>query len=346
MKTSFEVPHSKPWITGEDKKNIKHVLIDGMIARGELVKRFEKRVAEYNNCVGAISFSSATFAIVFALRTLDVGKGKEVIIPTYVCRSVLDAVRFVGAKPILCDTGEDTWNITPESVKPCITNNTVAIIVVHTFGIPADVKGLIKFGVPVIEDSAQAFGSECGDRKVGSIGDMGVYSFHATKCLAAGEGGMLVCNNQDVFKRLRQYRDKMHSVISPLSDLQAVLGLSQLERYDTFLEKRRSIADFYFNNLPEKWTRRLNDLEKGNIFFRFPLYGDFDFDYLRVTMNKSGIQIRKGVDLLLHRLLELEDKKFPNAVEHFNKTVSIPIYPALTEEEIENICHELITAGC
>ncbi len=347
MKASINVFHSKPWITGEDKKNIKHVLTDGMIAGGDLVKSFEKRVAEYNNCEGAISFSSATFAIIFALRTLGAGNGKEVIIPTYVCKSVLDAVRFVGAKPILCDTGEETWNITPESVKPCITNNTVAIIVVHTFGIPADVQGLKKFKVPIIEDCAQAFGTECNGNEAGLIGDIGVYSFHATKCLTTGEGGMVAAKDGGMFERLMRGKKEMSSVVSPMSDLQAVLGISQIKRYHKFLKRRRKIAGFYFKNLPETWTSKLKELEKGNIFFRFLLYGDFDFEYIRKEAEKSGVHIRKGVDTLLHNILNLNSGKFLNAETFFKKTLSIPIYPSLTTAEckvvvdvLTNIIHE------
>lgn len=331
MQTSIsQISHSKPWISEEDKEAVQNLLAGGMLSQGELTKRLEEKVTEYNDCAGAISFSSATFAIVFALRTLDVGKGKEVIIPTYVCRSVLDAVRFVGAKPIFCDTGEDTWNITPESVKPCITNNTAAIIVVHTFGVPADVQGLKKFKVPIIEDCAQAFGAECNGNKVGSIGDIGVYSFHATKCLTTGEGGMVVAKDGSVFERLMRGKEEMSSVISPMSDLQAALGLNQLSRYGKFLEKRRKIAGFYFENLLEMWTSKLKELEKGNIFFRFLLYGDFDFEHIRKESEKSGIHIRKGVDTLLHNS---NNENFLNAETFFKRTIPIPIYPSLTTAE-------------
>lgn len=328
-----QIPHSKPWITKEDENVIQQVMSNRMISRGVLVKSFEERVAEYNNCIGAFSFSNATFAIIFALKALGIGEGKEVIIPTYVCRSVLDAVRFTGAKAVLCDTGVDTWNITPETVKSCLTKATAAIIAVHIFGILADIQGLKEFNIPIIEDCAQAFGTECNGNKPGLIGDIGVYSFHATKCLTTGEGGMVAAKDGGVFERLMRGKKEMSSVISPMSDLQASLGLNQLSRYDKFLERRQKIAGFYFKNLPETWTSKLMELEKGNIFFRFLLYGDFDFEHIRKEAEKSGIHIRRGVDTLLHDILNLNSRKFLNAETFFKRTLSIPIYPSLTTAE-------------
>jgi len=335
------ITHSKPWITKEDIDNVQNVLSSGMIARGELVRRFEKRVEEYNNCNGSVAFSSGTSALIFALIALGACDGKEVILPTYVCESVLKAVLFVRAKPVLCDIGEDTWNMTPDTVRPHMTEHTVAVIAVHIFGIPADIQGLKEFGVPIIEDCAQAFGTDCNGKKAGSVGDVGFYSFHATKCLTTGEGGMAVTRHKEIYDKFMRLKQEMFEFISPMSDLQAGLGLRQLERYDSFLSRRRKIAAFYFKSLPEEFTNKLKNFEKGNIFFRFPLYGDFDFQQISTEMDRFGIKVRKGVDSLLHRTLAMSDDKFSNAIESFKKTLSIPIYPSLENRFLEKICEKL-----
>lgn len=337
-----DISHSRPWITAQDKLAVERLLSSEMLTRGELTRRFEEEVASYNACAGALSFSSATFAIAFALRALGASEGREVIVPTYVCESVIKAVEFTGASPVLCDVGENNWNITPESVHPHIGPKTTAIIVVHIFGIPANVDGIKALGIPVIEDCAQSFGTECDGEMVGSIGDIGIYSFHATKCLASGEGGMVVAKSREMLQRLHRTQEAMSAeLLSPLSDMQAALGLSQLERYNEFLDRRLRTADFYFKNLPEEWTKRIASFKKGNIFFRFPLFGNFDFENIREEMNASGIQVRKGVDSLLHRRMKLDDKDFPNAVEALEKTLSIPCYPALTEDQAEKVCENL-----
>ena len=328
-----QIPHSMPWITGADVDAVRDNLLTGMIAKGKLVSDFEKRFAQYNECAGAISFPSGTSALGFALEALGASDGKEVILPTYVCTSVLQAVRSSGAKPVLCDIGEETWNMTYESVSPHVTKHTAAIVAVHIFGIPADVRRLREFGVPVIEDCAQALGSDCSGSPAGSTGDIGFYSFHATKCLTTGEGGMLVTSDRALFDALGKKREGLQKAVQALSDLQAALGISQLARYDAFIERRKDLAAFYFNELPPEWTEKLSRVKGGNIFFRFPLEGNFDFDKVRADAGEYGVSVRRGVDLLLHRTAGLDNSVFPNAERAFERTLSIPIYPSLTQAE-------------
>ena len=342
-----QIPHSMPWITGADVDAVRDNLLTGMIAKGKLVSDFEKRFAQYNECAGAISFPSGTSALGFALEALGASDGKEVILPTYVCTSVLQAVRSSGAKPVLCDIGDDTWNMTPEMVKPYVTADTAAIVAVHIFGIPADIHGLKEFGVPVMEDCVQSVGADKNGTKTGAIGDIGFFSFNATKCLTAGEGGMLVAKEKGIYNMLVKKREDIGELAAGLSDLQASLGISQLDRYGTFIEKRKEIADLYFKALPAEWTGKLARLKEGNIYFRFPLDVGFDLADARGRMDAYNIQIRRGVDLLLHRELGLDPGGFRNAEEAFKRTLSIPIYPALTIRQaakvartLKEICHE------
>jgi UDP-4-amino-4-deoxy-L-arabinose-oxoglutarate aminotransferase len=331
------IPHSKPWLTTADLESVVNVIKSGMLARGKGVSAFEKAVCAYTNSIMTVALSSGTAALVFALRAIGVRTGDEVVLPTYVCGSVMDAVVHTGLTPRLCDIGEETWNLTPETVAEVLSRKTAAIIVPHIFGIPVDVQGIEALGVPVIEDCAQAFGAKLDDRQVGTAGLLGVYSFNATKCLTSGEGGMVAAGSEAGARLLKSALQKKTELPSPMSDLQATLGLAQLARYNEFLRRRRSLADVYFKELPLDVTARLAAQPEGGIFFRFPLYWDFDFDNAVNFLAARKITARKGVDALLHRRCELQDSRYPNAVEALRKTLSIPIYPSLTLAEAEEM---------
>jgi len=277
------------------------------------------------------------------MQVLDVGQDDEVILPAYVCRSVLEAVVTVGAKPILCDVGQE-WVMTPESVEPYISKRTSAIIVVHIYGLATDIDSLLSFGPPVIEDACQSFGLIIDGRPAGSIGPVGVLSFHATKCLTTGEGGMLVAKNPEMIEKARVIRDGsqylLRRVPAPLSDLQAALGISQLDRYGVFLNKRKQIQKEYCDALSGKMDC-VGGIFGKDFLYRFVMKNIGDFGLISKQFGNSSICVRRGVDTLLHREMNLPDEQFQNSVSLYNRTVSVPFYPALTEPEIDRVCNAL-----
>lgn len=335
------IPHSQPWITKEDRVAVDKVLSSGMITGGGKVQEFEQALTEYIGSTDTVVCGSGTAALVLALLSLNIGKGDEVILPTYVCGSVADSVRMVGATPVLCDIGE-FWNVTPETVALKISSCTKAIIVVHIFGITADITAFLDFGLPVIEDCCQAFGGKHNEKTLGTFGTLGIYSFHATKCLTTGEGGAVTSNNHALMKRIRSIRDTKF-VHSSMTDLQAVLGLSQLSRYSKFLDIRSQTANYYLKQLPCPLTAAIKSVQNNSIFFRFPLrvQTGLNFDEIQGHFAKQGIAVRRGVDELLHRRLGLSDKEFSNAVEIYNKTLSLPIYPSLTKKQLKWIAEQI-----
>jgi UDP-4-amino-4-deoxy-L-arabinose-oxoglutarate aminotransferase len=232
---------------------------------------------------------------------------------------------------VFCDIGPDGWNMTPESVAPAVTTRTRAIVVVHTFGIASDTAGFASLGVPLVEDCCQSLGARRRGQQTGTLGQVAVYSFHATKCLTTGEGGMVVSRQRDSLAAVRQ------DPLAVLTDMQAVLGLRQLARYDQMLARRRAIADRYFAELPAACTETLRRYRSESMFFRFPLSVRRPFAPLQAELAAIGVQVRKGVDALLHRQVGLDDARFPNAVERFNRTVSVPLYPALADAEVESV---------
>jgi len=336
-----QIAHSKPYITQEDIESVDKVLVGVQISQGLLVRQFEHEVAEYLNVHDGVSTASGTAALHLALLALGFIKGKEVIMPTYVCKSVAEAIMSVGLIPIYCDVDEQ-WSMTVESVEQVFSKNTCAIIIVHIFGIPVDVQSFQQFNVLIIEDSCQSFGARVNMSACGTVGDIGFYSFHATKCLTTGEGGFVVSRDGDFVDRLRNIRDGSYPesprLASPMSDIQAALGLSQLRRYDTFLARRKYIAGLYFRrmkNLPIDLPFSLVD---QSIFFRFPVKVTGNFEKYYNAFIQQGINVRKGVDRLLHQDgTQSFNVCFSGAEKIFKETISIPIYPALSDDDIERI---------
>jgi len=334
------IAHSKPWITNSDREAIDRVVARGMIAQGDEVRRFEERCAEFLGINGCVVVGSGTAALTLALRALNLDRGCEVILPTYVCRDVLEAVLDADCAPSLCDVGEH-WNMTVDTVKKVITPRTGAIILVHIYGIPIDVDAFLALGLPVVEDACQALGARLNGQPVGTFGHVGVYSFHATKCLTTGEGGLAASNESRLLDRMRTIRNgrtvDFRRVASPMSDIQAALGLSQLERYTQFLATRRTIADMYFKALRHCAVTLPDEVCIDSMYFRFPVRVRGDFEVFRRRFAEWNVEIRRGVDELLHWSFPHPARSFDEAERLFNETISLPIYPALTTAEQETV---------
>jgi perosamine synthetase len=333
------IPHSKPWITEADQRAVDETLASVQIAAGKRVRDFEEQIANYVGASGGVALGSGTAAIVLALRALDIGVGDEVILPTYVCHQVADAVRETGAIPVFCDVGA-AWNMTAETIQPHVSPRTRAIIAVHIFGIAADIDSILRIGLPVIEDCCQALGAPGIGR-----GTLAVHSFHATKCLTTGSGGMVTTSDATLLARLRELQPH-HAILSPMTDIQAALGLSQLMRYEMMLERRRAIAEQYFAAFPPAWTAQLAGVRDRTMLYRFPLTAGITAAKMD-SFAQQGVTVRRGVDDLLHRRAGLPDSDFPNAVAHFEATLSVPIYPALTDAEVQTVIHAVqqLTVG-
>lgn len=325
------ISHSKPTITSKDQDAILQVVQSNMIDRGKKVVEFESSVADYLGLKGGVATSSGTSALYLSLKALNVRKGDEVILPTYVCYTVLSAVQRTGATPVLCDVG-DKWVISYDSVSPHITSKTKAIIAPHIGGIAIRVKPLTELGVPVIEDLAQAFGAKIDNQKVGTFGKITMCSFKAIKCLTTGEGGMILCNDKDVLENVKSMQ-----IFSSMSDIQASLGISQLKQYESFLQRRREIADFYFKEFSKISNIHMLLSRDRSMFFRFPVVTSLSFEMLKSKFEKKGIAVRQFIDFLLHRILKQSSRNFPKAEEHFEKTLSIPIYPSLNNNQVKYI---------
>lgn len=342
--TDVVIPHSRPWIEVADELAVKSVVHDGMIAHGDCVVEFEQAVASLFGISGGIACTSGTAALILALKTLGVGVGDEVLLPTYVCWNVLAAITAVGASPRLCDV-DDNGVLTTQTVQAARTSDSKAIVAVHIFGHPCDIASLNQLGLPVIEDACQSFGLEISGNAAGTLGAFGVFSFHATKCLTTGEGGMLIASSPTFLERARILTKSLDfgnaANLAAMSDLQARLGQSQLARYPDFLSRRRQIFDLYHQCATRLYSARPGYYGTPRFLFRYTLRTQRGFDSIQSDLLDKGLQVRRGVDVLLHRRLGLGDDNFPIAVKLYEQNISIPFYPSLSDYEVGQILRAL-----
>lgn len=339
MKFGNQIPHSRPWIVDADRKAVEAVLHTGMLAQGDHVVRFEHATANYVGSNYAIAQSSGLASLLLALKTLQIGVGDSVALPTYVCRSVLEAILSVGATPQFCDVN-NYGVIDLNSVESVIDDTTRAIIAVHLFSHTCQILDFRKFEVPIIEDACQSFGLRLGNKMAGSLGDIGIFSFHATKCLTTGEGGMFVTNNPDYAGRAIQIAWGVETpgerIPCPMSDLQAALGLAQLHRYQDF-ETRRQVLFTLYKDAAQEQGLEVGTPHDCNFPFRFTLRANSQYSEVKERCDTLGVSIRRGVDELLHQVMKLDNARFPSSIHLFNTTVSLPFYPGLSDEEARRV---------
>lgn len=308
---------SNPSLNEEDHNFVLEALKAGEISGnfGHFIKEFENDFAAYCGVKYGVATSSGTTALHLALATLGISSGDEVLVATFTNMATFMAVLYQGAKPIPIDIEPDTLNLNPASLEEKITPKTKAIIVVHIYGHPVDMDPVLeiarKHNLFVIEDAAEAHGAEYKGKRAGSLGDISAFSFYANKILTTGEGGMVITNNGELANRARSlgslaYGDKprfMHKDLGfnyRLTNLQAALGVSQLKRIDSIIQKKRNIAEFYKNELKEITDIQL-PIEKSyakNVYWMFHvvLKGALEGkrDKIMEALKEKGIETREA----------------------------------------------------
>ncbi|MGH9685976.1 MAG: DegT/DnrJ/EryC1/StrS family aminotransferase [Candidatus Acidiferrales bacterium] len=261
----MRIPLAAPEITEDDIEAVAKVLRTSRLSLGPKLEEFEHHVAAYIGARNAVAVSSGTSALHLCMRAMGVKPGDEVIVPSFAFIAVANAVRYEGGIPVFADVDPETLNIDPVQTEATISSRTVGIVVVHTFGCPADLTEILRVakrhGLFVIEDACEAFGAEYDKRKVGIHGDVGVFGFYPNKQITTGEGGMLVTNDSRTAHFARQLRNQgrgdegdwfEHTELGynyRIAEMNCALGIEQLKRIDQILAKRQSVARAYNDRL-------------------------------------------------------------------------------------------------
>jgi perosamine synthetase len=270
-----QIPIAGPWISQKEVDYVAEAARKAWYADANLYNvKFEKAFAEYLGVKYAISLPSCTSAIHLSLLALGLGPGDEVIVPDVTWIATSAPISYVGATPVFADIDPRTWCLTADSIEECITENTKAVIPVELYGSVPDWDGIQevarRFNLAVIEDAAEAIGSVYKGRRAGSLGCTGVFSFHGSKTLTTGEGGMLVTDREDLYERalfLRDHGREPGDVMFfnrevaykyKMGGMQAALGLAQLERIEELVEKKRKIFEWYEMDLSDCDGLQLN----------------------------------------------------------------------------------------
>jgi perosamine synthetase len=362
-KAKIRIPVASPLLSGREVDYLTDCIQSGWISsQGGYVDEFEKKFASYCGCKHGIATNSGTTALHLALAAAGVGPGDEVLLPTFTMIACPNAVSYCGAKPSLVDAEAATWNLDSSKIEGKIGHRTKAVMPVHTYGHPVQMEPILDIaerrGLVVVEDCAEAHGAEYRGRRVGSLGDLGCFSFYANKIITTGEGGMIVTNNDELAERARWLRAHAfgkggkhfwHEAIGfgyRLSALQAAVGLAQLEKIDEFVESRRKHARLYNSLLGDIEGIRIPPEASWakSVYWMYSVLVDRGFgvsrDDLMKKLENCGIETRTFF-YPIHRQpaysKSYEDESFPIADELSQKGINLPSGNSLTEQDIQYV---------
>ncbi len=371
------LPFALPDMGEEETQEVVACLRSGWLTTGPRTKRFEEdMVAALGGGVHALAVCSATAGLHLALEALGVGPGDEVLVPTYTFTATAEVVRYVGAHPVFVDCDESTLNMDPTEAEAKVTPRTKALLPVHVGGLPCDMGRIFDLasrrGLRVVEDAAHAYTSLWRGRPVGALdSDASVLSFYATKTIATGEGGMLLTRNDDIARRARVMRlhgisrdafDRytspkaswFYEVVAPgfkynMMDLVAAIGIHQLRKAQTFRERREAIAHRYdelLEGLPLTLPARAREEGTRHSWHLYVVRLTSDAPRSRDEFIQ-GLQGR-GIGTSVHYIplhlhpywrdtYALRSEDFPRAQRAYKGAVSLPIYPRMTEGDVDRV---------
>ena len=365
------IPVNEPVLNGNEKKYLMQCIDTGWISsEGPFVRELEEKFASRVNRKFGIAVCNGTAALEAAMIAAGIEKGDEVIMPAFTIISCASAVTRAGGKPVLVDSDEYTWNMNVNLVREKITKKTKAIMAVHIYGLPVDMDPLIKIAeennLKIIEDAAEVIGQEYNGRPCGSFGEVSTFSFYPNKHITTGEGGMIVTDDESIAERCRSLRNLcftknkrfVHEELGynfRMTNLQAAVGVAQLERLDEFIEKKRFTGKLYNELLAEA---KLFSIPKNETDFSkniYWVYGIVLNDDAKFTAEESMLHLEKknvGTRPFFYPMHKqpvfkkmglFADEHYPVAEKISERGFYIPSGLALTEEQIQYTAKALLT---
>lgn len=363
------IPVNSPFLNGNEKKYLIECIDTGWISsEGAFVRRFEDEFSSYVDRAHGIAVSNGSAALDIAIRALELEKGTEVIVPAFTIISPVQSILNSGLKPVLVDSDLDTWNMNIDAVERHISPNTSAILVVHIYGLPVDMSPILalakKHNLKIIEDAAEMIGQDYKARKCGSFGDISTFSFYPNKHVTTGEGGMVVTDDDKLAERCKMLRNLcftpkkryVHEEIGwnyRMTNMQAALGVAQLEQIESNVKRKREIGYRYSNNLKDLKCLQLplkrTDYAE-NIFWVYGIMADDEALAVRI---QKGLNDRKiGTRTFFWPMHQqpvfknmglFQNNIFPNAEKMARQGFYIPSGLAITNEEIDIVSSHIIT---
>jgi perosamine synthetase len=367
------IPYGKQSISDDDIEAVVQVLRSDWLTQGPGIEKFESAVAEYCGTKKGVAVSSGTAALHAACYAAGIGPGDEVITSPMTFAASANAILYCGGSPVFADIDPDTGNINPEELERKITKKTKAIIPVHFAGQPCEmdqINGIAKkHGLVVIEDAAHALGAEYKGKKIGSISDMTTFSFHPVKHITTGEGGMVMTNSPKLYEKLTLFRnhgitkvkENMEKDPGPwyyemqelgynyrMTDFQSALGLSQMNKLEGFLKKRRQIAGEYREAIKKELFEIVSPLiDKEGRVNAYHLFS-VKINYKKVGIERGRLMKRlreKGIGTQVHYIpihthpyyqnnLGFKEGEFPQAETFYEQILSLPMYPSMPQEGV------------
>lgn len=361
------IPVNEPVITDAAKRYVMDALETGWISSaGPYIAKFEDAFAASLGRKHAVTTTNGTAALHLALAAMNVGEGDEVILPDFTMGACANAVLYCGARPVLCDVDPETFTIDPNDIARKITKKTKVIMPVHIYGHPADMDPILelaeKHGIAILEDAAEAQGARYKGKFCGSMGDAAAFSFYGNKIISTGEGGMVVTDDDALSKRLRLLKDLAHSPKNRfwheeigynyrMTNMQAALGLGQLESLQEFLKRKRSMAERYASGLGGIPGLQLpvTKPECENVYWMYAVLVEKNFllkrDALREALKGKGVDTRDFFYPLhgMPLLKEYADTKarFPVTDDIAGRGLYLPSGLAITDAQIDAVTNAI-----
>ena len=359
------IPIAKPLIGDEEINAVIEVLKSGMLAHGKEVEAFEREFAGYLGAKHGIAVTNGTAALDVALKALKIGPGDEVITSPFTFIASANSILFQGAKPVFADIDPKTFNLDPNEVLERINEKTKAIIVVHLYGQPADMKAFSEIAedhkLYLVEDCAQAHGAEFDGRKVGTFGDIAAFSFYPTKNMTTGEGGMVVTNDDELAEKARLIRNHgqtkkyLHEELGynlRMTNIAAAIGRVQLRKLDEWNEKRIENAKLLTDGIKRigGLTPPYVDPRVKHVFHQYVIRVEDEFpmsrDELAQKLREKGVGTGIHYPMPVHHQPFYQKLGYPeeicqNAVEASKRVLSLPVHPSVSREDVEYILQTL-----
>ena len=349
------IPVAEPSLEGNELKYATEAIKTGWVSsKGKYVSLFEKKFSKFCGVKYSLSCNNGTSALHLALLALGICPGDEVIIPAFTYIATANAITYVGATPIFIDSDRKTWNINPEKIEEKITEKTKAIIPVHLYGMPCEMDKIMKiakkYNLYVIEDCAEAHGAKYKGEKVGSFGNIGCFSFFGNKIMTTGEGGMCITNNKKLKEKIENFKNQgvdktktyWHNTIGfnyRMTNIQAAIGLAQLERINFLLKRRKEIFKQYSNSLKKinaiELPPKINNIE--NTCWMYCILSNKK-EKIRASLKKENIETRPLFPPITKMPPYYSKDSYPIAEELNLKGINLPSSANLTKKEIQKIC--------